>query len=228
MYRFAIVEDSKVVNDQYSDWLAKAYPGAEIDQFFTFEAAKAAITKDRYDLALLDVHLPDHDQGGIALAADLKALNTPMLIASGAAQDVALGVMRKVSRALGVWDYIEKPVKETDLLNQVCHVLQVKELQSRSTTDSDLFLDPRVNGNSKWKRQELGLTATEVLIVERLTQGIGSIVSGDELTDILKSGARGSLNTHIANIREKFKSVDEHFDRIKTVPGDGYLWRPSK
>lgn len=53
----------------------------------------------------------------------------------------------------------------------------------------------------------------------------GEVVSYDELFAVVKSGRnRDNIRKHISTIREAFRELDEHFDRIENVPMRGFRW----
>jgi CheY-like chemotaxis protein len=83
---------------------------------------QAAMAGTPFSLVLLDAHMPDVD--GFALAeqihqqAQLAGATIMMLTSSGQYGDAAR------CRALGISAYLTKPIKQADLLQQICRVLE--------------------------------------------------------------------------------------------------------
>ncbi|MDD6485039.1 MAG: response regulator [Clostridiales bacterium] len=68
--RIMIVEDEKYAMKQLCSVVEQASPGAEIACFNESDNAVAAAKHKNYDVAFLDIHMPEKD--GLSLAKELK------------------------------------------------------------------------------------------------------------------------------------------------------------
>ena len=84
--------------------------------------AKKLLDENQYDAMTLDLDLPDQD--GIGLIRELrdnpKTQNLPIIVVSAAARE---GEKEINGDAIGVIDWIEKPIEPTDLIDRLNHAL---------------------------------------------------------------------------------------------------------
>ncbi len=152
MIHILVVEDEKPISDLIRLSLSKA----SFHCTCAFDGAEAAnlLEKNRYDLILLDVMLPEID--GFELMEYIQPLEIPVifLTAKSAVQDRVKGLR------LGAEDYIVKPFEVVELLARIDVVL-------RRYRKTDMVLE--INGLKidtasmrVWRAgQEVSLTKTE-------------------------------------------------------------------
>ena len=143
--------------------------------------------------------------------------------------DEALGL------SLGADDYITKPFSQRLLLARIRAVLrraggQASISESSDTiTQGDLLLDPDRHLCS-WKGDEVKLTVTEFLLLQALALRPGHVKSRDQLMDAAYGDdiflEDRTIDSHIKRIRRKFRAHDNLFDRIETLYGIGYKYKP--
>jgi two-component system response regulator ChvI len=90
-------------------------------------------------------------------------------------------------------------------------------------------------GRAMWRGVELPLTLTEFQIVRLLAERPGRDVRYREIYDVVRGsgfvagagedGYRANVRAFIKRIRQKFREVDDDFDRIENYAGFGYRWR---
>jgi two-component system response regulator ChvI len=90
-------------------------------------------------------------------------------------------------------------------------------------------------GRVSWKGVEVPLTLTEFNIVRLLAERPGRDVRYREIYDVVRGsgfvagagedGYRANVRAFIKRIRQKFREVDDEFDRIENYAGFGYRWR---
>ncbi len=100
-------------------------PGREIDECGTGAEAMSALSRQRYDLLLLDLRLPD--MTGLDLMDWLGARLPSMTVIVVSADDVidsAIGALRR-----GAYDFVRKPYQPDELLRTVDNALQRKHLE---------------------------------------------------------------------------------------------------
>ncbi len=185
--------------------------------------AMEIIAKDRPDLVILDIMLPDLD--GLEVCRRLKSdavtddICIIMVSAKGEEADVVAGL------ELGADDYVTKPFSPRVLLARMKSVLRRRPAEPSDRIildDGNLIIDPArhetiVNG----KTVDLTLTQYEILHYlarrpgfVRTRQQIVSAVRGD---DTILSGR--AIDVHVAGLRQKLKG---HGKLIETVRGVGY------
>ena len=177
--------------------------------------------RERPDLAILDVCLPDGD--GFSMLRELRAwTDIPVIFLT--ARDEAAD--RLSGLGLGADDYIVKPFLPQELLLRVYAVLRrcYKEDAERWTlADSTIdFSRAEVQRGDK----TIALTAMECKLLETLARNEGRIVTVDVLCEALWGdnpfGYENSLNAHVRRIREKIEADPSKPASLLTVKGLGY------
>ena len=121
--RILVVDDEARLRRSLALLLDK--PGREIDECGTGAEAMTALSRQRYDLLLLDLRLPD--MTGLDLMDWLGARLPSMTVIVVSADDVidsAIGALRR-----GAYDFVRKPYQPEELLRTVDNALQRKHLE---------------------------------------------------------------------------------------------------
>ncbi|MDR1936146.1 MAG: response regulator [Candidatus Accumulibacter sp.] len=236
MYKVAIIEDDEPTSGQISEWVLSAAPDIEVARWFTRDDAEAAIAREDYDLVILDIELGRDRHAGVAIinAINKAGRGTPVLVVSAMPAAIYRGIMK----ALDAWDYLQKTTfEEPEFIDTFLEMLRAAKnrrqlaerekaaAQSIESADSELSIDPLHQGAPFWrgKRVNVPLTAQRILAV--LHERQGEVVSYDDLFAAVKSGRnRENIRKHISTLREAFRELDEHFDRIENVPMRGFRW----
>lgn len=226
-YLIAIVEDDADQRRNYcaaienKGFTTAAYPNRA--------EALNGIREHQPDLAVLDIILENEIDGGFMLCRDLLALNPelPVIFLTERVDEID-----KISGLrLGAWDYQPKPISATFLAERVASLLRLKEV--RSTPESHRTTKKvgglSLNENSMqatWKEQRVDLTLTEFRLLAHLLRVPGEAVTYDSLmkSTIQSYVTSNTINTHMRNIRKKFRLLDPGFDCIKNEYGFGYRW----
>ena len=181
----------------------------------------AAIEKEKPDLAILDVMLPDGD--GFSLMQQIRE-RTDIPVIFLTARDEAADKLAGLG--LGADDYIAKPFLPQEFLLRVYAVLRrcYKE-------DAPLLkLDGCTVDFSRAEVDKAGeiipLTAMEHNLLETLSKNEGRIVTVDTLCEALWGdnpfGYENSLNAHVRRIREKIEADPSKPVSLLTIKGLGY------
>lgn len=102
MYKFAIVEDVNEDNDEFARLIKKAWPDANVQQYFSYEQIAKDLTEHEFDLVVSDIDLGGGERaGGVRVTVAVSKTNTPIVIVSGSAQ---ADLQRDTFRALNAWD----------------------------------------------------------------------------------------------------------------------------
>ena len=226
--RLALVDDDQ--NILTSVALALEAEGYEVDTYFDGEQALAGLMRRPAALAILDIKMPRMD--GTELLGKIRqksAMPVIFLTSKDDELDEALGL------SLGADDYITKQFSQRLLLARIRAVLrraggQAPLSESNDTiAQGDLLLDPDRHLCS-WKGDEVKLTVTEFLLLQALALRPGHVKSRDQLMDAAYGDdiflEDRTIDSHIKRIRRKFRAHDNLFDRIETLYGIGYKYKP--
>ena len=221
--RILVVDDEPEIAD-----LVTVYLRGEGFQVFPCGSGAEALTvlgKEKIDLAVLDVMLPDGD--GFALLEQLRRLKGsgfPVIFLSARDEDSA----RLRGLGLGADDYITKPFLPEELLLRVKAVLRrTYHLDDEAGTDriGSALVDWGA-GTICTEGESYMLTAKEYVLLKKLCENRGRILSMNVLCDTLwpdgSYGYENSLMVHIRHLREK-PEIDRADPRyLKVAWGQGY------
>lgn len=236
MFDVAIVEDDSPTSDAFKASLLKSWPTCRVQQFYDFTTASAALEANNFDLVISDIDLGSGSDkyGGIKIAKILHARQIPLLIVSGISQPE---LHRDIFRALDAWDYLQKPVSETDFTNQVTRAITFRQAivdnepqssqRSEPNPDPDLVINLHDLDRVKWKGQRVNLSLTQTRILETLLLHVNEMVTYEDLFKQIATGKTiANLRVHIGQIRSALKDADpDYVDRLQNMPMIGYSWR---
>ena len=195
-----------------------------VKAFLHPQPALSFLKKNQADLAILDIKMPE--MNGFQLLQETRAIypDLPVIFLSSKTeeQDQIIGF------TLGVDDFVTKPFSKHLLL------FRIKSVLKRYSANNEKISKPIEVGELKidherhlvtWNGANIELTVTECLLLISLAQRPGTIKKRDQLMDAAHQGmsvADRTVDSHVRNIRQKFKSVDPKADPIGTVFGLGY------
>lgn len=185
----------------------------------TFEEAEAFFSSEYFDMALLDISLPDGD--GFELCGKLKkAQEIPVIFLTAREEenDVVKGF------DMGADDYIQKPFRNRELISRIKNVLR------RSGKDNDVLcckflkLDTKT-GKAYSRGEEVILTKLEYRILSSMMNNQGKLFTRDEILAGIWDAAGNFVNDNTLTVtmkRLREKIGDSDGEIIKTVRGMGY------
>lgn len=196
--------------------------GFTVSSAATRKAALEEAEKNRYDLVLLDLSLPDGN--GYSLCTALKQIDDMPVIFLTAMNDEASIV---TGFDLGADDYITKPFKPMELVSRVKNVLRRCGKSPFSFEISDLKIDTLKAEVSK-RGQEILLSALEYKLLLVFLNHKGEVLSRsrllEEIWDIAGDYVNdNTLTVYIKRLRDKIEEDPVHPSVIKTVRGLGYM-----
>ena len=213
-----LVEDEPPIADTVAYALRE--DGFDVRHCLTAGAALAAAKGDRFDLAILDVGLPD--LGGFALCRELRrSADLPVIFLTAHAAEAE----RVLGFELGADDYVTKPFSPRELVARVRAVLRRAQGVVAAPTNGSFEHD--TDGHRiRYRGQWLDLTRYEYGLLAALLQRPGAVLSRAQLMDrvwgdALDSGDR-TVDTHVKTLRAKLHTVDSSADPIRTHRGLGY------
>ncbi len=219
-----IVDDEKEIADLVEVYLKNE--GFSVTKAYSGSEASAYIEKEDFDLAVLDVMLPDID--GFSLCAKIRRSKTYpviMLTAKTGFSDRISGL------SLGADDYVTKPFNPLELIARV--KAQLRRYRQYNETDrADIIEIPgglEINRNTHictLYGENLNLTPIEFGIVLLLCENAGKVVSTKEVFERVWGeeylDSNNTVMVHIRRIREKMHERSREPKFIKTVWGVGY------
>lgn len=193
--------------------------GYEYKTAKTFGEAQALFNSEYFDMALLDISLPDGD--GFELCRRLKKtqeIPVIFLTAREEENDVVKGF------DMGADDYIQKPFRNRELVSRIKNVLR------RSGKDNDVLccrflkLDTKT-GKAYSRGEEVILTKLEYRILSSMMNNQGKLFTRDEILAGIWDAAGNFVNDNTLTVtmkRLREKIGDSDGEIIKTVRGMGY------
>lgn len=228
MLKVAVIEDDIPTSNQIRSWILAARPELTVEQWFNRDDAEAAVTREDYAVVVLDIELGRERHAGVAIinAINKGARGTPVLVVSA----MPAAIYRSIMKALDAWDYLQKTTfEETDFIDTFLEILRAARdrnaAKPAAAESAELSIDPLRQSTPLWLGKRVNLPLTAQRILATLYQRRGEVVSYDDLFQVVKSGRnRDNIRKHISAIREAFRELDEHFDRIENVPMRGFRW----
>lgn len=225
MKNILVVDDEKEIADLIA--LALKNEGYNITVAYDGKTAKDYINCQTFDLALLDVMLPDID--GFSLCSLIRqSYYYPIIMVTAKIADFD----KITGLTIGADDYITKPFNPLELVTRVKSQLRRYTRYNKDNNDSKDCIEIRGLSINVKKHsvtlndQPIELTPLEFEILTYLAQHINQVVSSEALFEaVWKEKFFNSNNTvmaHIARLREKLHEPSRHPKYIKTVWGVGY------
>lgn len=174
-----------------------------------------------FDLALLDVSLPDGS--GFSLCSAIKA-NSDIPVIFLTASDDEYSVVAGLD--LGADDYISKPFRPRELISRMNSVLRRYHRGSQPLEYHELKADT-VRGLVYKNNVELTLSALEYRLLLLFLSNQSIVLTRSRLLDELWDMAGefvndNTLTVYIKRLREKIEADPAHPEYIKTIRGLGY------
>ncbi|HUQ94344.1 MAG TPA: response regulator transcription factor [Bryobacteraceae bacterium] len=221
MKKIALIEDD-------ADLFALLKYNLEKDGFVMVGAqtGKGAIDlcrRERPDLILLDIMLPDSD--GLDICKGIRShpelAHIPVIFLTARASETD----RIVGLELGANDYIVKPFFIRELIARIKIQFRGQQTANRALKSGGLELDRnscrvRLHGHS------LALTATEFRLLEFLMTRPGVVFSREQLLDSVWGHDRAvtdrTVDVYILRLRQKIEPDTANPTFIRSVRGFGY------
>ena len=220
-----VVEDEAPILDMLS--MSLTFVGYRVLRASKGSEALAHAKKDRVDLALLDVMLPDTD--GFDLLRRLRHINPDMAAVFVTARDALED--RISGLTLGGDDYVTKPFSLEEVVTRVGVVLRrthptTEERPANRVTFEDLVLDE--DEHQVWRDgNAVELSPTEFSLLRYLMRNAGRVVTKAQILDHVWhydfDGNSGVVESYISYLRRKIDVVEPRL--IHTVRGVGYVLR---
>lgn len=219
-----VVDDEREIADLVELYLKNE--GFQVYKFYNGSSALMCIEKEKIDLAILDIMLPDID--GLTICQKIREKQDfpiIMLTAKESEIDKITGL------TIGADDYVTKPFRPLELMARVKAQLRryttfSSHKQTMCITIGALSID-KENHQCFIEGNLISLTPTEFDILWLLCLHKGKVVTVDQIFQELwgekyYSANSSSIMVHIRHLREKMNDSAENPKYIKTVWGVGY------
>ena len=219
MKRIFLVEDDKEIARNLKLLLqAEGFTAATAP---TKAAAAQMIEQDTFDLALVDISLPDGS--GFAICTEIRQtqdMPVIFLTASGDEASVVTGLN------MGADDYVTKPFRPRELIARIQAALR-KNAHAPSIFEIGNLRVDTAAGIVKKGDREVFLSALEYRLLLVFLGSRGGILTRDRLLDELWDAAgefvnNNTLTVYIKRLREKIEEDPAAPRIILTVRGTGY------
>lgn len=228
--KILIVDDEKEIADLLELYLKN--DGYEISKFYNGLEAIKAIDNEKFDLAILDVMLPDVD--GFTICKHIREnYYFPIIMLTAKVEDAD----KIMGLTIGADDYITKPFNPLEVVARVKTQLRrykkynniSEEAIEREVLEYDirgLYINKK-NHECKLFGEVINLTPIEFDILLYLCVSEGEVVSSEQLfKEVWKEAYfennNNTVMAHIGRLREKLKEPHKNPRFIKTVWGVGY------
>lgn len=219
MTRIFLVEDDKAIAKNLM--LLLRSEGFTVIHASTRKDALDALAGNKFDLALIDISLPDGN--GFTVCTDIKEkgdIPVIFLTASGDEASVVTGLN------MGADDYITKPFRPRELIARIGTALR-KSGRSPSVFEIHGLHVDTASGVVKKDGSEVFLSALEYRLLLVFINNPKNIITRSRLLDELWDAAGefvndNTLTVYIKRLREKIESDPASPQIILTVRGTGY------
>ena len=226
--KILVVDDEKEIADLIEVYLQNE--NMDVYKFYSGEEALSCIKSTDFDLAILDIMLPDISGLSICQMIRSKEYTYPviMLTAKDGETDKITGL------TLGADDYITKPFLPLELIARIkAQLRRYKKYNVNAAPAAEKVLRHaglvmNLKTYECWlDEKSLALTPTEFTILKVLLEHKGSVVRSEELfheiwQEEYYSKSNNTITGHSRHLREKMKDTGDSPRYIKTVWGIGY------
>ena len=219
MTRIFLVEDDKAIAKNLT--LLLRSEGFTVSHAATRGEASAMLAGNLFDLALVDIALPDGN--GFTVCTEIKEryqIPVLFLTASGDEASVVTGLN------MGADDYITEPFRPRELIARIRAALRKQERAGQAFEVCGLCVDTASGVVTKYGR-EIFLSALEYRLLLIFMNNPKNIITRSRLLDELWDAAGefvndNTLTVYIKRLREKIENDPANPQIILTVRGTGY------
>ncbi len=224
MSRVLLVEDDRSLGKTLAERLA--IEGLEVEWVETYAAARAAARDQRWDLAIVDVMLPDGS--GFDLAPEIRRGSpTPIMFMTA----LNSAESRLTGFELGADEYLPKPFHLKEFLLRVRHVLTTQPTPPprRETRVGDAVIDWEAMSVERSGTAKEFLQVRDYRVLAMLVEAAPRALSRSEILDRVwgeqEFPTQRTVDNAIVRLRQALGDSDGQW--IRSVRGIGYQWAAS-
>ncbi len=219
--KILIVDDDRILGKFLQSYLSGF--GFAVEHLLDGHAMPRFLEKNRIDLVVLDVVLPNKD--GIYWLRWLKQYHPHIrTILTSVKNDED---NRLIGLESGAMDFLSKPFHDKELLIRINNILRKRSFfdEHRAVTVGGLILDFENNMVTK-NDEKIRLTLLESNILKLLYLNVGAPVSRDDIMLQIRGASYHpldrSIDIHVNKLRKKIEEDPSNPVYIRTVRGKGY------
>ncbi len=227
MERILVVDDDPEIVRLVRGYLTQA--GYQVLTAANGATTVAALRREKPDLIILDLMLPDRDGWDITrfVRGDRQLQATPIIMLTARIEDTD----KIVGLEMGADDYVTKPFNPRELVARVRSQLRRIQLDTAGEVDDGLLVSGGLRLDIGRREVQLDgrsidLTPTEFDLLRLLLENPGYVFTRDELIEkglgYSYAGLGRTLDSHIKNMRRKIEPDPKSPTYIQTVYGVGY------
>jgi two-component system response regulator VanR len=225
-----VVDDEQSIADLVEVYLKNE--NYTVHKFYTGREALNSLNRVSFDLAILDVMLPDID--GFSICRKIReSYYFPIIMLTAKVEDMD----KIMGLTLGADDYISKPFNPLELVARVKTQLRrykrynnIDDKARHAEPDNEHDFAGLVINRDSHKcalyGKQLNLTPLEFSILWYLCENKGRVVPNEELFEAVWGEKyldnNNTVMAHVARLREKMNEPSRKPKFIKTVWGVGY------
>lgn len=226
MKKILIVEDDITMNRMITHLLI--VDGYDVHSVYTAAEACNNFSQNKYDLAILDINLPDGSGYNICEAMRQNGIDTSVifLTANDLEQDMLKGY------ELGAADYITKPFSNEVLRHKLKAIFTLLEKSYSNDFSHNIFDDGYLYINflslsANLNGKTISFAPLEYRVLEVFVENKGILLTRQKLFEKLWDHKENYIEEHtltatISRIRGKIEQDGEKY--IQTVYGMGYIF----
>ncbi len=192
------------------------------DTFATIGEAEAALLAFKFDLVIIDRHLPDGD--GLSLLPVLRQLRPRPATLILTALDDPIDIVAALDK--GADEYIGKPFEPMELVARARAVLRRYNLDETGCTQFGNLVFDLNHRSAMIGETVLNIPRRELGILEALMRRAGRVVQRDtleasaySLDDEIESNV---IESHVSRLRRRLREANCDVN-IRTIRGIGYM-----
>ncbi|MCL1600819.1 MAG: response regulator transcription factor [Actinomycetia bacterium] len=221
-----VVDDEAMVREVVCAYLDRE--GFSTFEAIDGEAALACVAEREPDLIVLDVMLPKLD--GYSVITELrKHTQVPVILLTARAEEVD----RVLGLELGADDYVVKPFSPRELAARVRSVLRRTNATEHTTKNLEfdgLIIDGRTR-EVIVEGDRVDMPPMEFDLLMYLASSPRQVFSRSQLLDQVWGSSTdwqdpSTVTVHVRRLRQKIERDADAPDRIQTVWGRGYRFKP--
>ena len=220
--RIAIVEDDSVQAQQLKQWLDEA--GHNVHWHSNGSSFNQAITRESFDLAILDWNLPDTT--GIELLKKLRSDNITIPVIFMTSRDAEEDIVSALQT--GADDYLVKPARKAETLARIA-VLERRSASHQEQVQTLHYPPYALNSEHftvQLNDETIQLTHKEFDLIRFMFQNNGRLLSRGHILESVwglnPDITTRTVDSHMSKLRRKLTLTPEHGWRMVSVYQFGY------